>query len=114
MKNAFCWEKFAWAWSTVNTRCVFLKMPAMADMNRADCLALIPYLDLFNHSSTARVSMFGKPNVYISIVSFSIKYFTSQLHTVSYLLSSLLFVLLLMTTAHFIIYYDDDVGSTID
>jgi hypothetical protein len=78
MKNAFCWEKFAWAWSTVNTRSVFLKTPAMADMNHADCLALIPYLDLFNHSSTARVSMFRMPNVNISIVSFSIKYFTTN------------------------------------
>lgn len=45
-KFKFSLSSFAWAWFTVNTRAVYLK-----DSNDGEnCLALAPYLDMFNHT----------------------------------------------------------------
>ena len=57
-RESFTWELFKWAWSTVNTRCVYLRTPDMEGLKAADCIALVPFLDLFNHSSTARVNIY--------------------------------------------------------
>lgn len=48
------WDRFCWAWFTVNTRAVYLKGSAL---NIPDCLALAPFLDMFNHSSEVVVTV---------------------------------------------------------
>ncbi|KAL8611422.1 hypothetical protein ACOMHN_014477 [Nucella lapillus] len=54
------WERFRWAWCTVSSRAVFVEtdvgMEGLDVSVRAENnVALCPYLDLLNHSSTARV-----------------------------------------------------------
>ncbi|GAB1609203.1 SET domain-containing protein 4-like, partial [Argonauta hians] len=47
---------FRWAWSVVNTRCVYLEVPSsphIADPGKNQ--ALVPYLDLLNHSTDAKI-----------------------------------------------------------
>ncbi|XP_069669003.1 SET domain-containing protein 4 [Periplaneta americana] len=50
---------YQWAWCTVNTRCVYLnEQVASPDLKIKDnCLALAPYLDMFNHSNGAAVEV---------------------------------------------------------
>lgn len=44
-------DSFGWAWFTVNTRAVFhhQKQQVSPTTNSSECIALAPYLDLFNH-----------------------------------------------------------------
>ncbi|XP_076466357.1 SET domain-containing protein 4-like [Babylonia areolata] len=55
------WEKFRWAWCTVNSRAVFVETEAGVEgfvdlsMKSENNVALCPYLDLLNHASTARM-----------------------------------------------------------
>ncbi|CAD5119746.1 DgyrCDS8342 [Dimorphilus gyrociliatus] len=50
------WNDFKWAWSAINTRCIYMKTYSgdyfLDDTNH---LALIPYLDLLNHSDSAMI-----------------------------------------------------------
>ena len=48
---------YVWAWSTVNTRGVYMTQPMSDYISRdeEDHYALAPYLDLLNHSSEAQV-----------------------------------------------------------
>ncbi len=50
-------QKYVWAWSAVNTRCVFLEQPASEHVcqSEADHFALAPFLDMLNHSAQAQV-----------------------------------------------------------
>ena len=57
-------EEFAWAWFTVNTRAVYYKNTTRCPKKASwetnisddhDNLALAPFLDMFNHSSTAKI-----------------------------------------------------------
>lgn len=55
------WENFRWAWCSVSSRAVFLEPEAdtrgYLDLSHKEenSLALCPYLDLLNHTTTARV-----------------------------------------------------------
>lgn len=59
--NIFSFEKFQWAWFTVNSRSVFLS-PSVndpCDINLIDSnsLALAPFLDMINHTDSAKVNV---------------------------------------------------------
>lgn len=63
-KKAECWaswENFRWAWCSVSSRAVFLEAEAgteeYLDLSKKEeiSMALCPYLDLVNHSTTAKV-----------------------------------------------------------
>lgn len=55
------WDSFRWAWCTVSSRSVFLEAEERAkkfldlDTKEENNVALCPYLDLLNHTFTARV-----------------------------------------------------------
>ena len=51
------YNNYVWAWSAVNTRCVYMKQPASEYISQEEenHYALAPYLDLLNHSSDAQV-----------------------------------------------------------
>ncbi|CAI9740088.1 SET domain-containing protein 4-like [Octopus vulgaris] len=51
-----CKKNFRWAWNVVNTRCVYFEVPTSPYIEESgkNC-ALIPYLDLLNHSPDAKV-----------------------------------------------------------
>lgn len=55
-------ESFLWAWFVVNSRAVYISPERNADHSIIlcdnNCLALAPYLDLFNHSNEAQVQAF--------------------------------------------------------
>lgn len=55
--NVMTFEYYVWAWSVVNTRCVYMKQPLSPHVSQdeEDHFALAPYLDLLNHSSKAQV-----------------------------------------------------------
>ena len=56
LKGVLTWDKFAWAWSSVNTRCVFMRHKQTSHLsNEEDNYALAPFLDLLNHSATVQV-----------------------------------------------------------
>lgn len=51
-------SRFAWAWSAVNTRCVYWKQPSHSPQcisGEEDHYAMAPFLDLLNHTATAEV-----------------------------------------------------------
>jgi hypothetical protein len=53
-------EQYWWAWSTVNTRCVYLDEQVLSHhlkIQDKSCLALAPFLDMFNHSNDADVQV---------------------------------------------------------
>ena len=52
------YSRYVWAWSAVNTRCMYMKQPTSEYISteEEDHYALAPYLDLLNHSSNAQVS----------------------------------------------------------
>ena len=60
-EDIFTFEAYRWAWSTVNTRAVFMPHDLTTlesgdpRGNSAKCLALAPLLDLLNHSSHVEV-----------------------------------------------------------
>lgn len=55
------WEIFRWAWCSVSSRGIFLETEAGTEdllnleENDENFMALSPYLDLLNHSATAKV-----------------------------------------------------------
>uniref|UniRef100_A0A1B6KDA9 SET domain-containing protein n=1 Tax=Graphocephala atropunctata TaxID=36148 RepID=A0A1B6KDA9_9HEMI len=53
---------FLWAWFIINSRAVYISPERNSDHNVAltdqNCLALAPYLDIFNHSNDAKVQAF--------------------------------------------------------
>lgn len=56
LHGAFDYEKFRWAWSSVNTRCVYMERPSQPEFNgEPDRCALVPFLDFFNHSPNAQM-----------------------------------------------------------
>lgn len=57
LRRDLTWPDFKWAWSAINTRCIYLKTYS-GDYFSDDSnyFALIPFLDLLNHSETAMVS----------------------------------------------------------
>ena len=57
LKGVITWAKFAWAWSSVNTRCVYMVQRRSEHLNTAeeDHYALAPFLDLLNHSANVQV-----------------------------------------------------------
>ncbi|KAK7493088.1 hypothetical protein BaRGS_00015609 [Batillaria attramentaria] len=74
--NFASWEKFRWAWCAVGSRCVYLDTEACVldwvNMEQPDenYMALCPYLDLLNHTSTAKVQAgFNKQNNCYEIVT---------------------------------------------
>lgn len=55
-KDALEYELYKWAWSSVNTRCIF--MECLDSCSGVQCtyhLALAPFLDLLNHSVAVQV-----------------------------------------------------------
>ncbi|XP_071800810.1 SET domain-containing protein 4-like isoform X1 [Asterias amurensis] len=48
------YERFRWAWFTVNTRCVYGKQKKLCFAEEDNCV-LAPFLDLLNHSPTAEI-----------------------------------------------------------
>lgn len=59
--DIFTWDSFLWGWCCVNTRAVFIEPenvpPHSLVLKDRNCLALAPYLDMFNHSDTAKVNV---------------------------------------------------------
>ncbi|KAI5776575.1 hypothetical protein EDC01DRAFT_792044 [Geopyxis carbonaria] len=57
---------YTWAWLVVNTRTLFYKpeSPAYAGRARADCLALCPFIDYFNHAASAGCAVSLSPAGY--------------------------------------------------
>lgn len=57
--SIFDFESFKWAWCTVNSRAVYISPDCGGNLKfqltDSNCLALAPYLDLFNHSNSAKV-----------------------------------------------------------
>lgn len=52
------WERFFWAWHIVNTRSIFSafdKPHASIDGEEGNSLAVIPFVDMFNHSNDCNV-----------------------------------------------------------
>lgn len=58
LQGAVTWESVRWAWSTINTRSVYMKHEANPHLSQQedDHYALAPYLDLLNHSDVAEIS----------------------------------------------------------
>jgi len=53
---AFTFASFKWAWTTVCTRCVYMRPSDYIDGSSGDnCIALAPLLDLLNHSPSVQV-----------------------------------------------------------
>ncbi|XP_077539514.1 SET domain-containing protein 4 isoform X2 [Haemaphysalis longicornis] len=45
----FSWKLFAWAWTAVNTRCIFFRHSSRRSLWEDDHCALAPFLDCLNH-----------------------------------------------------------------
>jgi len=59
LDGAFTFSRYKWAWTSVSTRCVYMRPPAFVDGSSDDnCIALAPLLDLLNHSSDVQVRLF--------------------------------------------------------
>ncbi|XP_039268024.1 SET domain-containing protein 4-like isoform X2 [Styela clava] len=61
-KFALLWDAYRWAWCCVNTRCIYSNHEELSIKNilksPSDYYYLAPYLDLFNHSFSAKVNGF--------------------------------------------------------
>lgn len=60
LSSIVCFEVYCWAWSAVNTRSVYVDEHVIShSLNIQDksCLALAPYLDMFNHSNDVDVQV---------------------------------------------------------
>jgi len=54
--GAFTFSSFRWAWTSVSTRCVYMRPPDFVAGTADDnCIALAPLLDLLNHSPHVQV-----------------------------------------------------------
>ena len=57
-RDIFSYDAFRWAWSAVNTRCVYMKQPPNPHLSTdEDHYALAPFLDLLNHSPHVQVNL---------------------------------------------------------
>lgn len=80
-EDIFTFEAYRWAWSTINTRAVYMPQDLTAPWsgdcpgNSAKCLALAPLLDLLNHSSHVEVNK--------TCCEHSTNYFLSTVHLFS-------------------------------
>ncbi|XP_054264747.1 SET domain-containing protein 4 [Macrosteles quadrilineatus] len=58
----FTFDSFIWAWFIINSRAVYICPERNSDhqlkLSDSNCLALAPYLDMFNHSNDAKVQAF--------------------------------------------------------
>lgn len=56
--EALDYELFLWAWHIVNTRCIYVPTEPnpLFDNSDGDCLAVIPFVDMFNHSNDYQVT----------------------------------------------------------
>jgi len=55
--GAFTLNYFNWAWTSVYTRCVYMRPPNFTvGSSEDDCIALAPLLDLLNHSPNVQVN----------------------------------------------------------
>jgi len=56
--GAFTLNSFKWAWTSVSTRCVYMRPANFATRGRSEdnSIALAPLLDLLNHSSHVQVN----------------------------------------------------------
>ena len=74
IEDVWSLREFSWAWFTVNTRAVYLehdpRYESQSHLPSSDCLALVPYLDLLNHSGAVNVRPVVSRDSY-SIVSLS-------------------------------------------
>lgn len=52
----FSWKLFVWAWTAVNTRCIFVGNASRRSLWENDHCALAPFLDCLNHHWKADVS----------------------------------------------------------
>ncbi|XP_047096991.1 SET domain-containing protein 4 [Schistocerca piceifrons] len=69
METFFTVEAFMWAWYVVNTRSIFYPVPLVTSrpsikIKDKNCMALAPFLDLFNHSYDAVVDIEMSQNSY--------------------------------------------------
>lgn len=69
METVFTLQAFMWAWYVVNTRCIFYSVPLKESLpsikiKNKNCMALAPFLDLFNHSYDAIVDIDISQNSY--------------------------------------------------
>lgn len=77
LRDVFTYEEYKWAWSSVNTRCVYvdIKNSSKHDLRLKDKanIALAPFLDMFNHSNNAKVEVDSSNNNYEikTLVSFN-------------------------------------------
>lgn len=55
LSENFTWNLFVWAWTAVNTRCIFSKHRTGHALWDDDCSALAPFLDCLNHHWKADV-----------------------------------------------------------
>lgn len=51
------WDHFLWAWHIVNTRCIYRdnKPHPLIDNTEGDSLAIVPLIDMLNHSNDNQV-----------------------------------------------------------
>ncbi|VDN24107.1 unnamed protein product [Gongylonema pulchrum] len=51
------WSRFIWAWHVVNTRCIYRenKFHPLVDNSQGDALAIVPLIDMLNHSNENQV-----------------------------------------------------------
>ncbi len=58
LRGAVTFDMYRWAWSTINTRSVYIKQQRSQFLSEElDHYALAPFLDLLNHSSHVKVSV---------------------------------------------------------
>lgn len=66
--SQFEWKLFIWAWTAVNTRCIFAKGSSAGSLWKDDHCALAPFLDCLNHHWKANVKT-AMVGTYFEIVS---------------------------------------------
>lgn len=65
------WSHFLWAWHVVNTRCIYRenKPHPLIDNSQGDSLAIVPLIDMLNHSNDNQVCVaIGDYSKYLHIV----------------------------------------------
>ncbi|CAN7989380.1 unnamed protein product [Ixodes hexagonus] len=53
--TGFTWNNFMWAWTAVNTRCIFVQGSSSSSLWEDDHCALAPFLDCLNHHWKASI-----------------------------------------------------------
>ena len=73
----FSFDSYRWAWSAINTRTVYMKQEKCDFLNdeEEDHFALIPFLDLLNHTTEAEVDL---GIIYVNyVMNYKIEHFIS-------------------------------------